>query len=160
FREQFTAVPLRDILVGDVRPALFLLSGAVGFVILISCANAASLQLARASRRTREIAIRAALGAERAQIVSQLLAESLVLSLCGGVLGLAAAYAGVRGLLAISPPDIPRIAANGASIALNWRVFLFTFAISAAAGIVSGLIPAVTASRADVSALVKEDASE
>ncbi|HLK63342.1 MAG TPA: ABC transporter permease [Bryobacteraceae bacterium] len=160
YRETFTAIPLRDAVVGDVRPALFLLLGAVGFVLLISCANVASLQLARAARRVREIAIRAALGAERSQLIRQLLTESVVLSLAGGVLGLGLGYFGVRGLLAVSPSDIPRIGANGSAIALNWRVFLFVFVVSVGTGILFGLIPALNLSRTDVSTVVKDSVSQ
>ena len=158
--EQFTAIPLRDAAVGDVRPALYLLTGAVGFVFLISCANAANLLLARGARRTREIAIRAALGAQRRQIIRQLLTESVLLSLAGGVLGLALGYAGVRELLAVSPADLPRIGANGSAITLNWRVFLFTLLVSGFTGMVFGLIPAVNASRTDVSSLVNDSVSQ
>jgi putative ABC transport system permease protein len=160
FREQFTAIPLRDAVVGDVRPALVLLVGAVAFVLLISCANVASLQLARAARRTQEIAIRAALGAQRGQIIRQLLTESVVLSLAGGLVGLALGYVGVRALLAASPPDIPRIGANGAAIALSWQVFLFTFVVSVATGILFGLLPALSASRTDVSSVVKDSVTQ
>ncbi|MBZ5623406.1 MAG: ABC transporter permease [Acidobacteriia bacterium] len=160
YMESFTAIPLRDAVVGDVRPALFLFIGAVGFVLLICCANVASLQLARSARRAREIAIRAALGAQRRQIVRQLLTESVVLSVAGGLLGLALGYLGVRELLAISPSDIPRIGANGSAIALNWRVFLFTLLVSVSTGILFGLIPALTASRTDVSSVVKDSVSE
>jgi putative ABC transport system permease protein len=154
--EHVAAIPLRDAVVGNVRMALFLLTGAVAFVLLISCANVANLLLARATRRAREIAIRAALGAARKQIVAQLLIESLLLSLAGGALGLALGYVGVRELLAMSPGDLPRIGANGAAIALDWRVFLFTLIVSAGAGILFGLLPALDASRADVSTLVKD----
>ena len=154
FMEQFTAIPLRDATVGDVRPALYLLTGAVVFVFLIACANAANLLLARGARRAREIAIRAALGAQRQQIIRQLLTESVLLGLAGGVVGLVLGYFGVRGLLAISPGDLPRIGANGSAITLNWRVFLFALIVSGFTGIVFGLIPAVNASRADVSSLV------
>jgi putative ABC transport system permease protein len=160
FMEQFTAIPLRDATVGDVRPALYLLTGAVFFVFLISCANAASLLLARGARRTREIAIRAALGAQRKEIIRQLLTESVVLSLAGGGVGLVLGYFGVRELLAISPGDLPRIGANGSAITLNWRVFLFALVVSGFTGIVFGLIPAVNASRADVSSLVNDSVSQ
>lgn len=160
FMEQFTAIPLRDATVGNVRPALYLLSGAVGFLFLIACANAANLLLARGARRTREIAIRAALGAQRKEIIRQLLTESVLLALAGGVVGLVLSYFGVRGLLAISPGDLPRIGANGSAITLNWRVFLFALVVSGFTGIVFGLIPAVNASRADVSALVNDSVSQ
>jgi putative ABC transport system permease protein len=157
FLEGFTAIPLRDAVVGDVRPALYLLTGAVGFVLLISCANVASLLLARASRRAREIAIRAALGAQRRQIIRGLLAESVVISLFGGGFGLALGYVGVRALLAIAPSDIPRVGANGSAIALDWRVFIFTLAISLVTAILSGLIPALSASRNDGSSLIRDN---
>jgi putative ABC transport system permease protein len=158
--EGFTAISLRDAVVGDVRPALFLLIGAVGFVLLISCANVANLLLARATRRTREIAIRAALGARRDQIIRQLLCESVLLSLAGGALGVALGHLGVRALLMISPSDIPRIGANGSGITLDWRVFLFTLLVSVLTGILFGLMPALSASRTDVVALVKETGSQ
>jgi putative ABC transport system permease protein len=160
FRESFTAIPLRDAVVGDVRGPLYFLIGAVALVLLISCANVANLVLARATRRTREIAIRAALGAERRQIVRQLLAESALLAFAGGAVGIAAGYLGVRGLLGISPADIPRIGANGSAITVDWRVLLFTLAVSAFTGILFGLAPALKASRADVSSLVKDSASQ
>jgi putative ABC transport system permease protein len=158
--ENFTAIPLRDAVVGDVRPALYLLIGAVGFVLLISCANVSSLMLARATRRAREFAIRVALGAQRKQVILQLLTESVLLSLAGGVLGLVLGYLGVRELLAVSPGDIPRIGANGSSITLDWRIFLFTFLVSVFTGILFGLIPGVNASRADVSTLAKDNTSQ
>ena len=160
YGEAFTAIPLRDAMAGDVRQALYLLIGAVGFVLLICCANVANLLLARATRRAREIAIRAAMGAGRRQIVRQLLAESLLLSLGGGALGLAVGYLGVREILAASPVDIPRVGANGAAIALDWRVFVFTLLVSVLTAILFGLFPALHASRADVSTLVKDSASQ
>jgi putative ABC transport system permease protein len=158
--EEFTAIPLRDAVVGDVRPALYLLAGAVGFVLLICCANIANLLLARGARRARELAIRTALGAERGRIVRQLLTESALLSLAGGAAGLALGFLGVRELLAASPVDIPRIGANGAAIGLDWRIFLFTLLVSLATGILFGLVPALTASRTDVGSLVKDSASQ
>ena len=160
YQETFTAIPLRDAIVGDVRPALYLLTGAVAFVLLISCANVAHLLLARSTRRTREIAIRAALGAERPMIVRQLLTESMLLALGGGLLGLLFGWVGVRELLAFSPGEIPRVGVNGATIALDGRVFLFTLAISAVTGVLFGLLPALSASRADLGSLVKDSASQ
>ena len=160
YGERFTAIPLRDAVAGDVRQPLYLLIGAVGFVLLISCANAANLLAARNTRRVREIAIRTALGAGRRQIVRQLLAECLLLSLAGGALGLTLGYLGVREILAISPVDIPRVGANGAAITLDWRVFAFTLAISLATAILFGLWPALHASRADIGTLVKDSAAQ
>ena len=158
FHEEFTAIGLRDAMVGDVRPALYLLSGAVGFVLLICCANVANLLLARGARRARELAIRTALGAERKRIVRQLLTESALLCLAGGTAGLALGFLGVRELLALSPAEIPRIGANGSAIALERRVFLFTLLVSLGTGVIFGLIPALKASRADVSPLVNQSA--
>jgi putative ABC transport system permease protein len=160
FAEEFTAIPLRDAVVGDVRPALYLLMGAVGFVLAISCANIATLLLARANRRTREIAILMALGAERKQILFQLLAESALLSLGAGVASLVLGHLGVRELLAVSPGDLPRIGANGSAINLDWRVFLFTLLVSVLIGVLCALLPAVNASRTDINVLVKDSASQ
>ncbi|HEV3119954.1 MAG TPA: ABC transporter permease, partial [Gemmataceae bacterium] len=119
---EFDADPLRDSVVINVRTALLILGGTVGFVLLIACANVANLLLARGAGRRREIAIRAALGARRRRIVSQLLAESLLLSIAGGLLGLALGYVGVRALLAINPGDVPRIGEHGSAVTLDWRV--------------------------------------
>ena len=155
----FTARPLRDAQVSDVRTLLLLLLGAVGFVLLIACVNVANLLLARATIRKRELAIRAAVGAGRGRIIRQLLTESVLLSLAGGAAGLAIGYAGVRALLAINPGDIPRIGENGSAVGLDWRVLLFTVAVAVMTGILFGLIPALNASRSDLQATLKESGS-
>ncbi|MCU1239224.1 MAG: hypothetical protein JWP63_7191, partial [Candidatus Solibacter sp.] len=160
FHEDFTVIGLRDAIVGDVRPALYLLTGAVAFVLLICCANIANLLLARGARRAHEFAVRTALGAECGRLIRQLLTETALLSLAGGAAGLALGVLGVRALLSASPVDIPGIGANGAAVALDWRVFLFTLLASLATGILFGLAPALAASRADVGSLVKASAAQ
>jgi predicted permease len=152
----FTAIPLRDSVIGDVRFGLLLLFGAVGFVLLIACANVASLLMARATIRRREIAIRSALGAGRSRLMFQLLSESLLLSLAGGVLGLGLGYVGVRALLAINPSDIPRVGEQGAAVALDWRVLVFTLVAAILTGILFGLVPALSTSRSDISNTLRE----
>jgi predicted permease len=147
-------------MVGDVLPALYLLLGAVGFVLLISCANAASLLLARSTRRVREIAIRAALGAERRHLVRQLLSESVLLAVAGGLIGLTLGYIGVRALLAASPAEIPRAGAGGSAITLDWRVLLFSLGVSLVTALLFGLGPALIASRPDVGVLAKDASSQ
>jgi putative ABC transport system permease protein len=152
----FTAEPLRDTVVGDIRKALLVLLGAVSFVLLIACANVANLLLARATLRRREIAIRSSIGAGRGRIIRQLLTESVLLSLAGGALGLLIGYAGVRALLALNPGGIPRIGEHGSLLMLDWRVLVFTLVISFLTGILFGLIPAFNASRTDLNATLKE----
>ena len=156
FGEQFAAIPLRDALVGDVRPTLLLLAGAVGFVLLAACANAGSLVLARSSRRSSEMALRAAVGATRSQLIRQLLSESTLIACASGIVGLLLGFGGIRGLLIVSPADLPRTGANGSSITLDWRIFLFTFLVAVSSGIAFGLFPALSASRAEVMSLVKD----
>jgi putative ABC transport system permease protein len=158
-KDSFTAIPLRDSVIGDVRQGLLLLFGAVGFVLLISCANVANLLLARATIRRREIAIRSAMGAARSRIIWQLLTENLLLSLAGGILGLGLGYLGVRSLLAINPGDIPRIGENGASVAMDWRVLVFTLVAAVLTGVIFGMVPALAASRSDLSNTLRESGS-
>jgi putative ABC transport system permease protein len=158
-RGGFGVVSLREQLIGDTGSRLLVLLGAVGFVLLIACANVANLLLARAAARKREFATRAALGAGRVQIVRQLLVESLALSLAGGLLGLGLGFAGVRLLLRINPGDIPRIGEHGAGITLDLRILLFTLGISLLTGIIFGLFPAISASRANLAAALNENGS-
>jgi putative ABC transport system permease protein len=153
----FGVVSLEEEMIGNTGSRLLVLLGAVAFVLLIACANVANLLLARAVGRKREFATRAALGAGRAQIVRQLLVESLTLSLSGGLIGLALGFAGVRLLLKINPGDIPRIGENGSGITLDFRILLFTLGISLLTGIVFGLVPAINASRANLAAALNEN---
>ncbi|HLJ46897.1 MAG TPA: ABC transporter permease [Bryobacteraceae bacterium] len=155
----FRAVSLQESLIGTTRFPLMVLLGAVGFVLLIACANMANLLLARASVRRRELATRAALGAARGQIIRQLLAESLMLSFAGGLLGLAVGFSGVRLLLSFSPGDIPRIGENGSALGFDYRVLLFTLGVSLLSGIFFGLAPAISASRRDLITSLNENSS-
>ncbi|UWZ86693.1 ABC transporter permease [Occallatibacter riparius] len=138
-------IPLYSEVVGNTRRMLLVLLGAVGIVLLIACANAANLLLARASARQREIAVRLALGAPRLRVIRQLITESLIISLTGGVLGLALAFGGVRGLVSLLPADFPR----AHDIHVSWPVLGFTLLISVLTGILFGLAPALQASHTD-----------
>ena len=146
--------PLEQMMTGEIRPALLILLGAVGLVLLIACANVANLLLARASGRQREIAIRAAIGAGSGRLVRQLLAESMLLSLAGGALGLALGSWGVRALLAFTPGDLPRIQEMAST--LDPRVALFTLALAAGTGILCGLLPAAQAARPELASALQE----
>ncbi|HEX8726335.1 MAG TPA: ABC transporter permease [Gemmatimonadaceae bacterium] len=152
----FFAVSLGDALVANARKSLYVLLGAVGFVLLIACANVANLLLAQAAGRRREIAIRTALGGSRARIVRQLLTESVMLSLAGGTLGLLLGALGIRALLAVNTAGLPRIGEHGAGVGMDWRVLVFTLVISVGTGIVFGLVPALTSARADLASEFKE----
>jgi putative ABC transport system permease protein len=144
--------PLRDVIVGNIGPALFILLGAVGFVLLIACANVANLLLARVGARQKEIAVRAALGASRLRIVRQLLAESFMLAAGGGAAGLLIAIFGVNWLVSLGPDTIPRVR----EIAVDPRMVGFTLLISMATGVLFGLAPALQASRPDCADALKE----
>ncbi|HEY1965975.1 MAG TPA: ABC transporter permease [Acidobacteriaceae bacterium] len=158
-KEGFAVQPLRDSIVSDVRSSLLVMLGAVSLVLLIACANVANLLLIHATGRKREFAIRAALGAGRARIILQLLTESVLLSVTGGILGLLLGYFGVRALLALSPGDIPRIGEHGAAVSIDWRVLVFTLGVSLLTGILFGLFPAIAASRPDLNSTLKESSN-
>ena len=160
-RTTWTVEPLQEAMVGSIRSSLNLLVAAVGLLLLIACANVANLLLVRADVRKREMAIRAAIGAGRGRIVRQLLTESVVLSLAGGVLGLVVGTIAMRALLAAYGGNnpfnlgdvglaIPRLGADGSAVSADWRVLIFTMVVSVVTGIVFGLLPGLQAARADL----------
>jgi putative ABC transport system permease protein len=154
-RERGTILtPLHERLVGNVRPALLILFGAVGLVLVIACANFAMLLMARAVARQRELMIRASLGARNGRLIRQRLTESTLLALVGGAAGLMAAKAGTTLLLALKPAELRRFDA----IPMDARVFLFVFAISLLTGLLFGLLPAWSACRGDIAEALRENA--
>ncbi len=152
----FGVAPMQDIIVRNVRSSLWVLLGAVGFVLLIACANVANLLLVRATARKREIAIRSAIGAGRGRIVRLLLTESVVLSMLGGALGLLLGVTGIRALLAINPGNIPRVGLDGSGVGIDARVLAFTALVSLVTGLVFGLVPALQSLRVDLNTAIKE----
>jgi putative ABC transport system permease protein len=150
--KSFTAAPLKDLFLERSRMTLWLLMGAVGLVLMVACANVANLLLARATARSREMALRAALGAARRRLVGQLLIESALLGLAGGAVGLALAFAGVGALLRMAPPNLPRVE----EIHVDMVALLFNLAVSLGAAALFGLWPALRATRVDLHDALKQ----
>ena len=144
--------PLANVVVGDIGSALYVLLGAVGFVLLIACANLANLMLARVGARQKEIAVRTALGASRLRIVRQLLIESIILAIGGGVIGLLLAFWAVSWIVSLSADTIPRVH----EISIDPRVAGFTLLVSVVTGVLFGLAPAIQVSRPDLTDALKE----
>jgi len=146
--------PLQTMIVANIRAAVLILMGVVGVVLLIACANVASLLLSRALKRKKEIAVRTALGASRGVIVRQLLVESLLLAAIGGVIGIFAGYAGTRGLLALNQDTVSQLSGG---VAMDWRVLCFTIAISLVSGVLFGLAPALQLSKTDLNSVLRDE---
>src|SRR5262249_19981002 len=143
---------LHEVIVGNVRPAMVILFITVAVVLLIACANLANLALARGTGRTREFAIRAAIGADRMRLIRQMLTESALLSLIGGALGLFLAVWAVQALVLLGAGSIPR----AESVSIDWRVGAFTFAVSLLTGLLFGLLPALRGSGFDFQQALKD----
>ncbi|MBV8905787.1 MAG: ABC transporter permease, partial [Acidobacteriia bacterium] len=156
--QSFDAVALKASLVQSAQKSIWVLAAAVGFVLLIACANVANLLLARAEVRKRELAIRAALGAGRHRIVRQLLTESLLLASIGAAFGLVLGLAGMHALLSVNTAGLPRVGLHGEIVSLDWRVLLFTGLLALLTTMLFGLLPAWHAARTDLNATIRESA--
>jgi putative ABC transport system permease protein len=149
-------VPFTESVVGQVRPLMWMLFGAVSLVLLIACGNVANLLMACAAGRVHELGVRSALGAERARLIRQMITEALLLASIGGAMGIGLAFGGIKLLLKLNPGDIPRLN----DISIDGRVLLFSVVVSLATGFLFGLLPALSASRIDVVTLLKQGGSK
>jgi putative ABC transport system permease protein len=157
--EGISAITMREFETGNVKATLWILLGAVGFVLLIACANVANLLLVRAASRSKEIAVRVAIGAGRKHIFRQLLTESVLLAVVGGLIGVFLGSIGLRILLSFAPGDLPRMpdAEHLSALALlDWRILLFTLGLSLLTGVLFGLVPALQISRPDLNMALRE----
>src|SRR6185437_10946718 len=152
----FSVEPVRDVFTRGSKTLLTVLLAAVGGVLLIACANVANLLLVRSTVRKREMAIRSAMGADRGRIVRQLMTESVLLSVIGGLLGLALGVTGIRSLLSINTAGLPRLGDNGSLVHIDWRVAGFTLGLSVLTGLLFGVVPALHASRNDLNTVLRE----
>jgi predicted permease len=149
-QDRFGLAEVHEALIGNVRPSLYVLAGAVVFLLLIACANVANLLLARATVRGREMVIRAAIGAGRTRLIRQLLTESVVLAVLGGICGLLFGHVAIRGMLAINSGNLPRLGPSAAYVMMDWRLVTFTLTLSVITGIVFGMAPAFSTSQRDL----------
>jgi len=152
----FGVEPVQKIFVRNAKTLMFILLAAVAGVLLIACANVANLLLVRSTVRRREMAIRAAMGANQGRIVRQLLTESVLIGVIGGALGLALGLAGIHWLLSINTANLPRVGANGTGVQIDWRLLTFTAAVSIGTGLLFGVMPAVHAARQDLSGTLRD----
>jgi putative ABC transport system permease protein len=152
----FGVDPIQKVFIRNSQSLLTVLLAAVSGVLLIACANVANLLLVRSTVRKREMAIRSAMGADRGRIVRQLMTESVLLSIIGGALGLALGLFGIRSLLSINTAGLPRVGVNGSAVELDWRLLVFTAAVSLGTGLLFGLMPALHAARSDLSGTLRD----